>query len=109
VTRIAVLALLCLAVAASLTAGASANTNEQAFQKASACLVNHGATHVRVQHSIGHLMISGNYGEWTYGDAPGFNVTFFDLWKSAARATLITCVKQSTVPAGHLENVSEAG
>jgi hypothetical protein len=109
VTRFAVLALLCLAVAASLTAGASAKTNEQAFQKATACLVSHGATHVRVRRSIGYLMLGGQYGEWTYGDAPGFNVTFFDHWTSTARATLITCVKQSTDPAGHLENVSEAG
>jgi hypothetical protein len=116
-TRFAVLTSLCVAVALlAFAGGASArNTRPQAYQKARACLVSHGAKNVRPQfYGGGTGDLQGNWFSWGYHPDPvapappidGVSVAIGHGWPSRARAMVIGCVQQSLGLGQHAPPVS---
>lgn len=114
------IALAALLGALVVASGAQALTNEQAFQKARACLVTHGAKQVRAQtpYGGGWVEIARESASWFYEPHPmvgrwhpqvaTVSVAFFShRWTPARRAMVVACVKQSLGPSGRVTRVTE--
>lgn len=115
-TRFAVLGALCLAVLA-FAGVASARTDDQAYQKARACLVSHGATNVRPQTSRvggGWAEVHGQLLSWWYHPdysthVEGVSVAIGHGWSAQAKAMISGCLQKSVGlgPAGWLHITTE--
>lgn len=109
-----VIALLGLSLTASTAEAATLQTRAEAFQTTRACLLDHGATWVRVRHSYGKRDVGGGYAElnhrlmsWVYPDGRHITTTTILLYSSHSftptRVTQIAaCVRQGLGPSGRV-------
>lgn len=129
--RFAVLGALCVAVLA-FAGGAFARTNNQAYLKAHACLVSHGAKQVRPQSVVPHRQpaniiyeggwanVHGSLVSWFYHPDPvsapdwhpqvtSVSVAIGHGWPAQARTMVITCAQSSLGlgPAGRVSVTEE--
>ncbi len=106
---------LCLAASLVFAAGASADLHGQAYGKARACFVSHGAKKVRAR-TLAQGNVGGGWGElqshwfswWYEPDMVHVSVAIGrrDAWPAWAK-TMISGCAQKSVPGGRLLQVEE--